>query len=81
MLTIASDASVVNTIARNLHNIGKLENVQQIKEQLKALYEDPKQQRKYESVLANALYNSFVKALKITSSRIPTQALASFMDM
>lgn len=35
----------------------------------------------YRQKLANTLYNSFVKACSITSSRIPTQALASFMDM
>lgn len=35
----------------------------------------------YSNKLGKTLYNSFVKSCSITSSRIPTQALASFMDM
>jgi len=31
--------------------------------------------------LSNTLYQSFVKTLKIIATRIPTQALQSFMEM
>lgn len=53
----------------------------QIKKQLIDYYEDERNAKAYAKKLANTLYNSFVKACTITSSRIPTQALASFMDM
>lgn len=53
----------------------------QIKKQLIDYYEDERNAKMYAKKLANTLYNSFVKACTITSSRIPTQALASFMDM
>lgn len=38
-------------------------------------------ENRYKNDLANTLYNSFVKTLDIISTRIPTQALQSFMAM
>lgn len=40
-----------------------------------------KSENNYRHDLANTLYNSFVKTLDIISTRIPTQALQSFMAM
>lgn len=47
--------------------------------QLNTIYKTSRQN--YENDLSNTLYQSFVKTLKIIATRIPTQALQSFMEM
>ena len=62
-----------------LGNTNEPISIKTIREQLDSYYK--RNAKIYQKKLADTLYNSFVKACNITSSRIPTQALASFMDM
>lgn len=56
-------------------------SIEEIKKRLYDYYNNENIAKTYAKKLSNTLYQSFVKACSITSSRIPTQALASFMDM
>lgn len=56
-------------------------SIDEIKRQLLDYYNNENIAKTYANKLSKTLYNSFVKSCSITSSRIPTQALASFMDM
>lgn len=67
------------TLFRIKKGIG--DNLPALQKALLDYYNDQKNAKRYTDKLSNTLYNSFVKACSITSSRIPTQALASFMNM
>lgn len=56
-------------------------SIDEIKQKLQAYYDNENIAKTYARKLSNSLYQSFRKACSITASRIPTQALASFMSM
>lgn len=80
-IQISQDYSSISVINKQLNEISRKENLKQIKEDLYKVYDERRNEKAYENLLSKTLFNSFVKSLEITASRIPTQALASFMNM